>query len=250
MANIIWTPPEGWVEETGAHVSFRAPCSCVDAGKLVIGENEYDIVNAVGETVTGVGGAFASGAILDFILDCDSLNAYLQNQAFSVDRIYPVGSIYMSVNSTDPGDLFGGTWSQIQDTFLLAAGSNHAAGSTGGNETVDLSHNHGVSVSMSGSTNSATCSHKHSFSWTGSHNHSLTSSTFKPATGGTTARPVPVQNTGSKSITVSGTTGDSDNTSHSHGVSLSANGATEDALNSDVSIMPPYLAVYVWQRTA
>lgn len=46
--------------------------------------------------------------------------------------IYPVGSIYMSVNSTSPSSLFGGTWAQIQDTFLLAAGSTYAASSVGG----------------------------------------------------------------------------------------------------------------------
>lgn len=51
---------------------------------------------------------------------------------------YPVGAIYMSVESTNPSTLFGGTWQQIQDTFLLAAGPNHAAGSTGGAETVKL----------------------------------------------------------------------------------------------------------------
>ena len=36
---------------------------------------------------------------------------------------YPVGSIYMSVNSTDPSTLFGGSWEQIQDRFLLASGN-------------------------------------------------------------------------------------------------------------------------------
>lgn len=47
--------------------------------------------------------------------------------------IYPVGSsIYMNVNSTSPSSLFGGTWAQIQDTFLLAAGSTYAASSVGG----------------------------------------------------------------------------------------------------------------------
>ena len=57
------------------------------------------------------------------------------------DLVYPVGSIYMSVNSTSPATLFGGTWTQIQDTFLLAAGSTYAAGATGGEATHTLTEN-------------------------------------------------------------------------------------------------------------
>lgn len=48
------------------------------------------------------------------------------------DFIYPVGSIYMSVNSTNPVTIFGGTWEQINDTFLLGAGETYTAGDTGG----------------------------------------------------------------------------------------------------------------------
>ena len=48
------------------------------------------------------------------------------------DRIYPVGSLYLTVAATDPAVLFGGTWQRIRDTFLLAAGDTYAAGSTGG----------------------------------------------------------------------------------------------------------------------
>ncbi len=49
-----------------------------------------------------------------------------------LEKVYPVGSIYMSVSGTDPGTLFGGTWQRVQDTFLLAAGTTYAAGTTGG----------------------------------------------------------------------------------------------------------------------
>ena len=83
MANIIWTPPDGWVEESGAHVSFKAPCDCSAAGNLVIGSNSYSIVDAIGGKLTGSSGVFVSGAVLDFILDCENLKAYLQNPATS-----------------------------------------------------------------------------------------------------------------------------------------------------------------------
>lgn len=56
------------------------------------------------------------------------------------DLVYPVGSIYLSVNSTSPSTLFGGTWTQIKDSFLLSAGDTYTAGATGGSATDDLSH--------------------------------------------------------------------------------------------------------------
>lgn len=55
-----------------------------------------------------------------------------------IDSIYPVGSIYLSVNSTNPSTLFGGTWEQIKDKFLLACGSSYSNGSTGGEATHKL----------------------------------------------------------------------------------------------------------------
>ena len=55
-----------------------------------------------------------------------------------VNLIYPVGAIYMSTVNTSPATLFGGTWIQILDQFLLSAGNTYTAGTTGGSAT----HNH------------------------------------------------------------------------------------------------------------
>lgn len=52
--------------------------------------------------------------------------------------IYPVGSIYISVSATNPSKLFGGTWEQIKDRFLLASGNTYSAGATGGEATHTL----------------------------------------------------------------------------------------------------------------
>lgn len=56
-----------------------------------------------------------------------------------VDMLYPVGSIYMSVNRVDPSVLFGGTWEQLKDRFLLGAGGLYNAGLTGGEAMHTLS---------------------------------------------------------------------------------------------------------------
>jgi len=48
------------------------------------------------------------------------------------ETVYPVGSIYLSTVETSPATLFGGTWEQIKDRFLLAAGDSYSAGDVGG----------------------------------------------------------------------------------------------------------------------
>lgn len=64
--------------------------------------------------------------------------------------IYPIGSLYLSVNTIDPSQLFGGTWKQIKDCFLLASGDLYTNGETGGEASHTLtldempSHTHTV----------------------------------------------------------------------------------------------------------
>ena len=50
-----------------------------------------------------------------------------------IDMFYPIGTIYETLDSTfDPNIAWGGTWEQIEDKFLLAAGSTYAAGGPDG----------------------------------------------------------------------------------------------------------------------
>lgn len=55
-----------------------------------------------------------------------------------IDVVYPIGSIYMSVNATSPQTLFGGTWTQLKDRFLLGAGDSYSNGATGGEASHQL----------------------------------------------------------------------------------------------------------------
>ena len=59
------------------------------------------------------------------------------------DLIYPVGAVYISVSNLNPELVFGvGQWEQIKDTFLVAAGSDFSAGTTGGSK--NHTHNYGI----------------------------------------------------------------------------------------------------------
>jgi hypothetical protein len=74
--------------------------------------------------------------------------------------VYPIGSIYMSINNTNPGLLFGGTWEQIaQGRTLVGIDTSdtdfNESEKTGGEKTHKLtvdempSHNHPIPYSGS-----------------------------------------------------------------------------------------------------
>lgn len=83
-------------------------------------------------------------------------NNILYEGGATLDKIlYPIGSIYMSVNSTNPSQLFGGTWVQISGRFLYCTNNSM---DTGGEATHKLtidempSHNHPVYYGMDGAS--------------------------------------------------------------------------------------------------
>lgn len=77
--------------------------------------------------------------------------------------VYPVGSIYLTVNNTNPSTwITGTTWVQIKDTFLLGAGDTYTGGATGGEATHTLtveeipSHAHNYTLYKYNNLNNAT----------------------------------------------------------------------------------------------
>lgn len=107
--------------------------------------------------------AARTGSVETAVSDMDKRYEYLEKRTSYeaiVNVIYPIGSLYLSVNETSPETLFGGKWEQIQDRFLLASGTREL-GSTGGEEEHTLTinempaHTHELNVATNKTTVSA-----------------------------------------------------------------------------------------------
>ncbi len=155
--------------------------------------------------------------------------------------IYPVGAIYISTVSTSPASLFGGTWVRIQDTFLLAAGETYEAGSTGGSAT----HVHATGDLALTVAQMPWHGHQVRF-----HNNAGTKGTAYYYNGATKTYSTGAQAPG---ITWKGTTfvaaqdgaGDQAGAADPVGGGEAHNHGNTEAGSS----LPPYLTVYVWERT-
>lgn len=133
------------------------------------------------------------------------------NKEQLLDMVYPIGSLYMSMNKTDPKDLFGGTWERIKDRFIYANGDSTASGATGGS----TAHNHGLGssfVAMNIGDGGIQYQEKQVGAW------------------GTNA-----------AINTSG----SYNSYQTKYWGIAIGGATDNGNN-----IPPYITAYIWKRTA
>lgn len=75
-------------------------------------------------------GDINSGTTIE--LTQEQLNAIIKQTLLAA---HPVGSIYQSLDSTPPADLFGGEWQKISGVFLFSSDDSHTVGSTGGEAT-------------------------------------------------------------------------------------------------------------------
>ena len=82
-------------------------------------------------------------------VNADNLNKMDEGIANAVEKsdllnlIYPVGSIYMSVNSTNPTTLFGGTWTRIANgRTLIGVDENNSNFNSTKKTGGSFSHNH------------------------------------------------------------------------------------------------------------
>ena len=103
-------------------------------------------------------------------------------------RNHPVKTLYLSIESTNPGTLYGGTWVEVgKGRMLMGCEDGMSAESTGGNNTIDYtptgkngdttltinqmpSHDHSASCTDAGN-------HSHTAQSAGSHTHSVSGST-------------------------------------------------------------------------
>ena len=66
-----------------------------------------------------------------------------------LEIVYPIGSVYMSINNTSPANTIGGTWTAMTGGMLGLAGSTGVAdaGGDGGSRKISVeqipSHSHG-----------------------------------------------------------------------------------------------------------
>lgn len=131
----------------------------------------------------------------DATLNNQLLAALNKLKADAALAAHPVGSLYWTSSNENPATTFGGgTWTQIKDKFILAAGDTYSNGGTGGAATVTLTANQIPSHKHTGTTDNGGVQHTHGMNHvhyssgrtaaTGDHSHTTLNSISTTTTSG------------------------------------------------------------------
>ncbi len=181
----------------------------------------------------------------------------LENSSLSLDKMYPIGSIFFSTDITDPNDVskkIGGTWEAYGagKTLVGVDTSNtnfNTVSKTGGSSTTTLtisnlpSHNHSI-PSLRG-TISKSGGHTHTIANAGSvwYNSAGTSATYYTNNEYTGVYLNSPSHYGSKvQISISG------DGSHTHSVTTNTSTTGSTGSGTAFSNLQPYITVYMYKR--
>lgn len=172
----------------------------------------------------GHGIAFGKPANTEHLFEVDNMDVNFEqdveiggsltiNNTPILELVYPVGAIYMSTVSTSPAVLFGGTWERMTQRFLLGADDSGTSAANQNSTAVVGAGGTGGQAGVTLTTNQIP-----------SHTHDITYAQYNRGTGSSTTSAL--QYTGSTKTTEATGGGQSHNN------------------------MPPFIAVYMWKRTA
>ena len=239
---------------TNANKSFSSGTAFTFGGGAISTESSYDVKYTITDaftTVTILDMVSTATVLMDFnaggkgiaigkvsekdktLEIADSWELEVHGKKL-IDYIYPIGSIYLSVNSTSPATLFGGSWTQLKDRFLLGAGSTYSSGATGGAAT------HKLSVAEMPSH-----AHYTPFFNNMTNNGEMKSDFIGVFGKGVTASQA-LKDTGQTSTMEMWWINQTNTAEGNEWAYLTSAKGSGSAHNN----MPPYLVVYMWKRTA
>ena len=182
------------------------------------------------------------GSYINFVTSNTEFGRFTLNgkDIFTIDKVYPIGSIYMSVNSTSPATLFGGTWvrwgnGRIPIGVDTSQTEFNTVEKTGGEKTHTLTaaempqHNHSISAQTVATTSNGAHTHSAKYSNTANSNGSAAR-----VNGNGNLEGYPINSNGA----------------HTHNVTIPAHNTDSKGSGTAHNNLPPYITCYMWKRTA
>ena len=183
----------------------------------------------------------------------------------TIEEVYPIGAIYMTVDNYNPNTLFTGTtWVRLKDTFLYAHPTGisqiKSTATDGSADAVVVKHTHTQNEHnhTQNSHNHTQNAHGHGMAHNHNHRHTMAGK-WSSGSGSKTAYMTTNNRSQTDTYTSYDATGSSKNTTDDATATNNDTTATNNATtatNQETGVdgtgknMPPYLPVNMWKRIA